>query len=126
MAPLLGQEPAAIMEKIADASRVYVRLEDHVSRKKAREIAQLNYMIVTLEERTRRVYPQGSLAAHVLGFVTSDLAGYRGSYGVEGFYESVLRGKPGIGVAEPDPWGEPIPVAIAQYTPPETAKASQG
>jgi len=122
MAPLLGQKPAAIMEKIADANRVYVRLADHVSQETAREIARLNYLIVTLEERTRRVYPHGSLAAHLLGFVTSDLAGYRGSYGVEGFYESVLRGKPGIGVAEPDPWGEPIPVAMAQYTPPEDGK----
>jgi cell division protein FtsI/penicillin-binding protein 2 len=122
MAPLLGQEPAAIMEKIADANRVYVRLADHVSQETAREIARLNYLIVTLEERTRRVYPHGSLAAHLLGFVTSDLAGYRGSYGVEGFYESVLRGKPGIGVAEPDPWGEPIPVAMAHYTPPEDGK----
>ncbi len=122
IAPLLGREPTAIMEKIADTTRVYVRLEDHVSQATAREIAQLNYLMVTLEERNQRVYPQGALASHLLGFVASDLAGYRGSYGVEGFYESVLRGKPGVGVAEPDPWGEPIPVAIGQYTPPEDGK----
>jgi len=122
IAPLLGQEPAAIMEKIADTTRMYVRLEDHVSQATAREIAQLNYLMVTLEERNKRVYPQGALAAHLLGFVTSDLAGYRGSYGIEGFYESVLRGKPGIGIAEPDPWGEPIPVTMGQYTPPEDGK----
>ncbi|MDW8070629.1 MAG: hypothetical protein RMK79_04065, partial [Anaerolineae bacterium] len=122
IAPLLGQEPAAIMEQLADTRRMYVRLKDHVSQETAREIARLNYLVVTLEERTRRVYPQGTLAAHLLGFVTSDLAGYRGSYGVEGFYESVLRGKPGVGVAEPDPWGEPIPIAMAHYTPPEDGK----
>ncbi len=122
IAPLLGQDPAAVMEKIADTTRVYVRLEDHVSQATAREIADLGYLIVTLEERSQRIYPRGTLAAHLLGFVTSDLAGYRGSYGVEGFYESVLRGKPGSGVAEPDPWGKPIPVARAQYTPPEDGK----
>jgi cell division protein FtsI (penicillin-binding protein 3) len=38
----------------------------------------------------RRFYPHGSLAAHVLGFVGYDETGY---YGIEGYYDDVLRGK---------------------------------
>ncbi len=38
----------------------------------------------------RRFYPHGSLAAHVLGFVSYDDVGY---YGIEGFYDKVLKGK---------------------------------
>ncbi|MBN1967025.1 MAG: penicillin-binding protein 2 [Anaerolineae bacterium] len=42
----------------------------------------------------RRAYPQGSLAAQVLGFVNYDLQGY---YGVEGRYQSDLAGESLIG-----------------------------
>ena len=44
------------------------------------------------EPRTRRVYPEDNLAAHLLGFVNDNGNGF---YGVEGFYHSRLRGKPG-------------------------------
>lgn len=37
----------------------------------------------------RRYYPHGTLAAHVLGFVALDNSGY---YGIEGYYDDVLRG----------------------------------
>jgi cell division protein FtsI/penicillin-binding protein 2 len=48
---------------------------------------------VVVEPLTRRFYPHGSLASHVLGFVNLDNQGF---YGVEGFYNEVLAGEVGI------------------------------
>jgi cell division protein FtsI (penicillin-binding protein 3) len=41
---------------------------------------------------SRRYYPMGSLAAHVLGFVGTD---HRGLWGLEAHYEDVVAGQPG-------------------------------
>ncbi len=46
-----------------------------------------------IDEQLVRFYPQGLLAAHVIGFV----GGYQvGQYGLEEYYESVLRGESGL------------------------------
>lgn len=45
---------------------------------------------VAVSPINRRFYPHGSLAAHVLGFVSYDDVGY---YGIEGFYNNLLTGR---------------------------------
>lgn len=125
LAPLLGQSPEDVLAKVSDVSRRYVYLALQVPQSTAHEIEALGYATVKTEPRNQRVYPQGALASHLLGFVFSDKAdrrGYSGAYGVEGFYDSVLRGEPGVGIAERDPLGAVIPVAYAQYTPPANGK----
>ncbi len=42
---------------------------------------------------TKRYYPQGAFASHVLGFTNRD---GKGQYGVEAYYDKDLRGKEGI------------------------------
>ncbi len=57
--------------------------------------------IVSFEESTRRVYPQGDTAAHVLGHVGRPIqlgtagSGWVGQLGVERQFEVLLRGRPG-------------------------------
>jgi penicillin-binding protein 2 len=79
---------------------------------------------VEVAEVAQRVYPHGSLAAHLLGYVGqingTELAahrndGYRngdeiGKSGVELAYESVLRGQPGITKLEVDSNGKVLGV----------------
>ena len=48
-----------------------------------------------------RIYPAGALASQVLGFVGADSKGY---YGVEGFYNDVLAGRPVMGVERTMPF----------------------
>jgi cell division protein FtsI (penicillin-binding protein 3) len=47
---------------------------------------------IGLREESRRLYPQGRLAAHVLGFVDVD---HRGLEGLELKFDGALRGQPG-------------------------------
>jgi cell division protein FtsI/penicillin-binding protein 2 len=67
---------------------------------------------VRLEATPARVYPQpgggpeGSLAAHLLGFVNRDGVG---QYGVEERYQDALAGSPRIVVAQRDSASRPIP-----------------
>ncbi len=52
-------------------------------------------------ERTRS-YPEGELAAHVIGFVGGEGVG---QYGVEQYYEDVIGGRTGIREGLKNPWG---------------------
>ena len=49
-----------------------------------------------------RTYPLGMLAAHVVGFYSQSGAG---QYGVEGYYEELLRGAPGRRLSSSAPFG---------------------
>lgn len=77
----------------------------------------LSWDIVGLqaEPRSKRVYPEGDLGAHFLGFVNSNGNGF---YGVEGYYDNILRGKAGVQTGERSPFGEIIPLGSGHYVPP--------
>jgi cell division protein FtsI/penicillin-binding protein 2 len=66
------------------------------------------------EPRAKRVYPEGKLAAHLLGFVNDNGSGF---YGVEGYYDNALRGKPGVQAGERSPFGELIPLGANLFVP---------
>lgn len=57
----------------------------------------------------KRFYPESSMAAHLLGFVGSDASGKdTGYFGLEGYYNGQLKGRPGIISQEKDAQGNPI------------------
>lgn len=61
------------------------------------------------EPGQNRYYPEASMAAHLLGFVGADEAGRDlGYYGLEGFYQLELAGRPGIIRQEQDALKRPI------------------
>jgi cell division protein FtsI/penicillin-binding protein 2 len=75
---------------------------------------------IQVESRAKRIYPGDSLAAHVLGFVNDNDNGF---YGVEGYYDAMLRGTAGLRQGERDPFGSSIPIGPAQYVPPRDGKS---
>ena len=70
----------------------YVVLARQVSRDQAEMLKKEDLAGVGFQAADRRVYPEGSLAAQVLGFVNSE---GNGQYGVEGKLDDRLRGAPG-------------------------------
>jgi cell division protein FtsI/penicillin-binding protein 2 len=70
---------------------------------------------IFLEPKARRVYPNGTLLAHLLGFTNYEM---KGAYGVEGYYDKELSGKPGTILAERDAAGAPIALSSQQITAP--------
>ncbi|MBI1834061.1 MAG: penicillin-binding protein 2 [Candidatus Andersenbacteria bacterium] len=72
---------------------------------------------IVLEEQEIRIYPDGELAAHAIGYVGFEESGRVGRYGVEGFYDSILRGDLGWLSAEKDNAGNFIGVAEGEFRP---------
>lgn len=68
---------------------------------------------VAFREIPRRGYPEGTLAAHLVGFVREEGGSARGEYGVEGGLDAVLRGEAGLEQSERDVAGRRISVGAA-------------
>jgi len=93
LAQALGHPPEWIWAKIDDWGRNCVILESHASPQVAERVRALKLKSVRITPKPKRVYPEGSLAAHLLGFVN---AARQGFYGVEGYYQNLcLAGKKG-------------------------------
>src|SRR5699024_7916046 len=71
----------------------YVILEDNVSVEAYDSLRALNYRAVILEEEYDRIYPFGSLASHLLGFVNYNMTGVMG---LEKEYNEDLQGTDGV------------------------------
>jgi cell division protein FtsI (penicillin-binding protein 3) len=99
LAPLLGQ-PAAQIRAALDGGAEWLYLRRRLPEDVASTIAALKIDGLGFELEPKRLYPNGSVAAQILGFVNDDGVG---QYGVEGQYEEILRGKPGRLVVERDP-----------------------
>lgn len=73
------------------------------------EIQKLKLEGVGLEPSFTRDYPEATMAASLLGFVGSDIAGNpKGYFGIEGLYDLELKGRPGLIRHERDASGKPI------------------
>lgn len=81
-----------------------------------KELEPLRDKGVQIEYGYWRVYPDETLAAHVLGFV--DLDG-NGQYGLEGYYDRELRGQDGEWLGIRGPWGQPVMAVLGGYRSPQ-------
>ena len=73
------------------------------------ELEKENIPGIGFEEEFVRYYPEASMAANLLGFVGKDDAGSsKGYFGLEGYYDRLLRGKEGSVVQIRDAIGRPI------------------
>lgn len=83
------------------------------------ELQSANLRGVAVREVPQRAYPEGSLAAHLLGFVRLGDQGPRGEYGIEAGLDRLLRGEAGLTEAERDVAGRLISLGRASLVPPE-------
>jgi cell division protein FtsI/penicillin-binding protein 2 len=72
---------------------------------------------VFLQPRAWRVYPGGTLAAQMLGFVTQNDTENHGQYGIEEQYDALLAGRPGSLTAETDLQSNPLTVGADNEQP---------
>ena len=118
LAQVLGGKPADYRSKLAqDSGFVYIGRKVDLEKASALEcmkLAGLGFL-----EDSRRLYPSGSLACQVLGFVGVDDEGLSG---LEARYDEVLAGKPGVLLAERDPFGREIPGGVVKSIDPVQGK----
>lgn len=92
---LLGIPSDELLPKLA-SGRAYIKLASKVDSEIADSIRRLRIPGIGFETEFRRVYPNGKMAASLLGFVGRDDTGLEG---VEYSFEDYLRAEPGYKIS---------------------------
>lgn len=114
LASILGRTKEEMAQVLYGTDYAILGVESPAS--VGRQVEALGTDAFNIEVNLRRVYPDGSLAAHVLGFI--DYEGC-GQYGVEQYYRRELGGVDGQWYGVSDPWGKQILVSLKGYAPAE-------
>ncbi len=104
------------LQKRLNQSSALVWVRRKIPVEQAQKIKALNLPGVGLTQESKRYYPDGVLAAHVLGFSGIDSQGLEG---IEATYDTNLKGQKGRIVIEYDAGGREIPNATHKYIPPQ-------
>ncbi|NCS32320.1 penicillin-binding protein 2 [bacterium] len=99
-----------LSQALEDDSNQYVQMIVGLDRNQKQSIEKDNSLGLHFQANKKRSYPEGTFAAHVLGFVGKNVTGRdTGYFGLEGFYDGDLSGRSGYVVTETDVNGRPIP-----------------
>ncbi|BDI28490.1 stage V sporulation protein D [Capsulimonas corticalis] len=118
LAPLLGMDQTLLEQKLdpgPNKRRRYVSLMRHASLELGNQVKDLRLRGIGVGPDTRRSYPNGSLAAQMLGFTDRDSNGVEG---LEHSQDKLLSGRDGLLVGEVDPVGRFLPGTIRRQTEP--------
>jgi len=88
----ISQSQDGILSKL-EGENSYVVIERNLSTADLEKIKALKLKGLSWENIPERFYPQGELASQLLGFLGGEGSG---QYGIEGYYEDILKGKSGI------------------------------
>lgn len=102
LAPLVGAKAKELAARINDAKQAkkeFIWLARRLDEEQAKKILDLKLDGVDVRKEPKRFYPNGSLAAHVLGFVGMDEVGLAG---IEQFHNERIRGEAGKVFIEKD------------------------
>ena len=116
LSPLLGMEPERISAILSRPSDRPILLKDSVPYDKGAKISSMYLSGIKTEEVVTRAYPEGTLAAPLIGFVGRDCIGLTG---LEADLNRELEGKAGTAIFERDSMGSQIPVGLGSIVPPE-------
>jgi len=120
--PLGMTQPAVLALLMHPSSPQYVVLRRSVSAATAARITALALPGIAETPSYTRSYPNGDLAANVLGFTDTDGAGdLHGVAGVEQQYNALLTGRDGSEEVEQTATGQPIPLTDTKIKQPVAA-----
>ncbi len=118
LAPILNLDEAELVKQLSsDAQTVMLSL--NAPTPAGKELTELRnagkISAVDFVAKPSRRYPGGSLAAHIIGFTNADR---KSAYGIEQYYDEILRGRDGQIRAESDALGdETLPFDLPQGQP---------
>ena len=119
LAPFFVEDPNDKQSLLQEAVRLeallgkenisWISLKSKVSDDIKRNIEALNIQGIGFDPEEASYYPEASSASQLLGFVGKDEKGSDiGYFGIEGYYELPLSGKPGYVGGQKDAFGSPI------------------
>lgn len=114
LARVLELERGALESRLADAvakQRGALLIQARVSEEQAESLKRFRFDWLWIETKTPRLYPKGTLAAHILGGVDGD---QRGNFGLEQALNDELAGNPGLAEVIRDAAGRFIEEKVTQ------------
>ncbi len=96
LAQVLADVPEGLIRSRLESGRRFVWIKRHLTPEEVWDVNALGIAGLAFKREERRIYPQGRLAAHLVGFVDSD---GRGLMGVERAFDDRLR-KPSRGSSQ--------------------------
>lgn len=112
---ILKKDPSQILEKL-NKEKNFVWLERKIPKDLAGKIEELDIPNgIGLIEESKRLYPKGSLACHLLGFAGLDDQGLEG---IELFYNQYIKGAPGWLLSTRDARGRNVLSEEYRFYPP--------
>lgn len=111
LGPAIGLDPQVILKKLADNPDTgWVPIQKDLTLEQKQKVDGLRLAGIYFEQQAYRQYPQGATANQVIGYMSEG----KGAYGLEGFYDKDLAGKPGQVVAEMTALKTPIEGTVKQ------------
>ena len=108
LSPILQIDEATLSARLSE-NLYWVSLQSRLNSDQKEQIEGLKLDALGFEQQTERYYPEASMAAHLIGFVGKNQDGQpQGYFGLEGYYERQLRGRPGSLYMIKDSLGNPI------------------
>ncbi|MHB0867891.1 MAG: peptidoglycan D,D-transpeptidase FtsI family protein [Chloroflexota bacterium] len=112
---LIGEPPEAIQAKLQSSGNSAVVIKRKLPAEVSTKIANLDLPGIFLQREPFRGYPEGSIAAQLLGFVGKD---FKGLASLELSLDRELGGEPGLLDAERDTIGGEIAIGRRELVPP--------
>lgn len=103
-AKILGLKVKPLYAQLSDQSRGFVYVERQAPASLANKLMKRHLVGFTFEPDQKRVYPQGTVAAPVLGYLGTD----RPLSGLEVGLNKELKGRPGTATVVRDALGQPV------------------
>ena len=104
---LFGVDPNALYPELVDKNRQFVYVQRFADPKQAAVFLKRGFTGIASYPEEKRIYPQGSVAAQVIGYAGTD---NQGLGGLEVEYNKTLAGRPGKQTVVRDPFGRAIDV----------------
>ena len=114
LSQVLGLDQENTLKKIT-ANSSFEWIKRQISPEQAQQIRDMKLAGVDLTEESRRFYPKGTLASHVLGISGTDNTGLEG---IDNYYNDLVGGAKGRIIIEYDAAGREIPEATHKYIAP--------
>ena len=107
----LDLDPDVLYPALRDRTKRFLFIQRKADPVKAKELEHLAVSGLGFYAEERRAYPQGRVAAHVLGYAGTD---NRGLDGLEASLDKTLAGTPGYEIVVRDPAGRAIDVVTSR------------
>lgn len=110
----IKEKEEEMVDKLENKALLWVQLARKIPKETKEKIESQSIKGFGFERDEKRLYPEASMAAQVLGFVGFDKFGRDiGYFGLEGFWDLTLKGKAGSLGGEKDPLG--LPILVGAY-----------